>query len=504
MATAQEATNQFNARLKNYNALRLLRLRRELWKRSCREDLTNWCIEALAKEEQTPAHHHLLLIRELEAVARGENDRLMIFMPPGSAKSKYTSELFPAWILSYCPGVSIIAASHTATLSERFARRTRNRVADYADVLGIDVSETNRAAAQWETTNEGEYFSTSVGGSVTGRRADLILIDDPVKSRAEAESETVRAATSEWYHADLYTRLRPGGAIVLIMTRWHEEDLGGMLLNEMSAGGDQWRILKLPALADSPDDPLGRKPNEPLWPEWEDYDAILRRRMILGEREFGALYQQNPRPAGTSFFDEQNVLRDGLPVQPPVRCDSVFAVIDSAVKTGSKHDGTAVTFYARCLTGGTPLYILDWDIIQIEGSLLEVWLPVIFQRLEELVVQVKARMGSLGALIEDKASGTILLQQARRHNWPATPIDSALTAVGKDERAISVSGYVNQGMVKMTEHAYNKMTVYKGRNGNHFLMQVFRFQLGVGNQADDLLDTFTYGVAIALGDNKGY
>lgn len=437
-------------------------------------------------------------------IARGKIDRLMILMPPGSAKSTYASILFPAWWFVRHPESSIIAASHTAELAERFGRRIRNMVAEHTDALGYDLSADNKAAGRWETTSGGEYFAAGVGGAITGRRADLAIIDDPVKSKEHAESEITRESTWDWYRTELYTRLKPGAAVLLIMTRWHEEDLGGRLIAEMEAGGDKWRVIKMPALATDADDPLGRGANEPLWPEWEDAAAITRKRTALGERDFGALFQQDPRPSGASFFDVNDILVNGEPVNPPTVCDSVFAVMDTAVKTGTKNDGTGVLYCAYSPNFGHKLTILDWDIRQVEGSLLESWFPAIYQNLEDCAKSCRARMGAKGVMVEDKASGTILLQQARRRGWPAHAIDSKLTAVGKDERAVSVSGYITRGDVKITRAAHKKMTTYKGRNGNHFLMQVFRFLIGVKDQQDDLLDCFTYATAITCGDRKGY
>lgn len=483
---------------------RILEIDREKWRRDCQNSLGAWCIEALTPSGQTPAAHHWLLIRHLDMVARGKIDRLMVLMPPGSAKSTYTSVLFPPWWFGRHPDGTVIAASHTAELAERFGRRVRNLVALNGHVFDYDLSPDNKAAGRWETTKGGEYFAAGVSGSITGRRADLAVIDDPVASKEDAESETVRQRTWDWYRNDLYTRLKPGAAIVLIMTRWHEDDLGGRLLAEAEIGGDQWRVLKLPALATDADDPLGRAANEPLWPEWEDATAIARKRATLGERDFGALFQQDPRPAGTSFFDVADALVNGEPVEPPNNCDVVFAVMDSAIKTGTKNDGTGVVYYAASKHFGHKLTVLDWEIRQIEGALLETWLPVIFQNLETMAGTHHARMGSLGVFIEDKASGTILLQQARRRGWNAHEIDSKLTAVGKDERAVSVSGYVTRGDVKISRQAYEKIAIYKGRSGNHFLMQVFRFQVGVKDQQDDLLDCWAYGIAVALGNAEGY
>jgi hypothetical protein len=211
--------------------------------------------------------------------------------------------------------------------------------------------------------------------------------------------------------------------------------------------------------------------------------------------------------SGVAFFNREKLLVNGEPAPYPARCDSVFAVIDTASKTGTDHDATAVTYFAydRHIRA-TPLLILDWDVVQIEGALLETWLPSVFNRLQALALACSARSGSLGAFIEDKNSGTILLQQAARRRLPVHAIDSKLTAKGKDERAISVSGYVHRGMIKYTDHAFHKTTMYKQKSANHLVDQIESFRIGdkKGDREDDLLDTFCYGIASALGNSDGY
>lgn len=211
--------------------------------------------------------------------------------------------------------------------------------------------------------------------------------------------------------------------------------------------------------------------------------------------------------SGVAFFSREKLLDQGQPVPFPITCDAVFAVIDTASKTGTDHDATAVTYFAiNPSAGGSPLTILDWDIAQIEGATLESWLPSVFQRLEELARACRARGGSIGAWIEDKNSGTILLQQATRRGMPASAIESKLTSLGKDERAFSVSGYVHQEKVKYSEHAFNKVSVYKRKSRNHLLDQVESFRIGDkdSDREDDLLDTFCYGIAISLGNSEGF
>lgn len=210
--------------------------------------------------------------------------------------------------------------------------------------------------------------------------------------------------------------------------------------------------------------------------------------------------------AGVGYFAREKLLDQNQPVPCPRSCDGVFAVIDTASKTGTDNDATAVTYFSLANHDRIPLRILDWDITQIEGALLETWLPSVFARLEELARECRARFGSRGAWIEDKNSGTILLQQALRRQMPAQPIELKLTALGKDERAISVSGYVHRGMVKYTDHAFNKTAIYKQKARNHLVEQIESFRIGdkEKKREDDLLDTFCYGIALALGDNKGF
>jgi hypothetical protein len=210
--------------------------------------------------------------------------------------------------------------------------------------------------------------------------------------------------------------------------------------------------------------------------------------------------------SGVAFFSRGKLLVDNQPLPLPTRSDAVFAVIDTASKTGTDNDATAVTFFAYDTLGRISLFILDWDVVQIEGAMLETWLPQVFARLEELARLCRARRGSIGAFIEDKNSGTILLQQALRRQMPAHPIDSKLTAMGKDERAISVSGYVHRELVKYTDQAFEKTVIYKRHSRNHLLDQVESFRIGDrgSDREDDLLDTFCYGIALALGNSEGF
>lgn len=262
-----------------------------------RASLHDWAMLALAPQGHAPAAHHRLLIRELEGLAAGRWDRLMLLLPPGSAKSTYASLIFPPWFLANRPWAHVIAASHTAGLARTFGRGVRALVQEHQSRLGLWLDPNNRSAGRFGVVGGGSYFATGVRGPVTGRRADLLLIDDPVKSQAEADSGAARDHLWDWFRSDLVTRLKPGGRVVLVMTRWHPDDLGGRLLQS----ADAWRVVRLPALAES-DDALGRSPGDPLWPEWEDAAALRRKRAVLGDRTFEALFQQSPKSPGGRLF----------------------------------------------------------------------------------------------------------------------------------------------------------------------------------------------------------
>lgn len=265
-----------------------------------------WCRHALARFNQRPAAHHQILIKELQAVASGETDRLMVLMPPGSAKSTYASVLFPSFLLAR-PNRSIIGASNSATLAEQFSRRVQNEAKENAATLGY--SPATISAELWHTDNGGQYRAAGVGGTVTGFRADYAILDDPIRGREDAESETIREKTWNWYRADLTTRLKPGGAIVLIQTRWHQDDLAGRLLEVEGdkANGGRWRVVSIPAQAVE-NDPLGREPGEWLWSDDEyGYGELLRLTKTDFERagamrDWSALYQQTPTALEGSIF----------------------------------------------------------------------------------------------------------------------------------------------------------------------------------------------------------
>jgi predicted phage terminase large subunit-like protein len=245
-----------------------------------------------------PAAHHRLINEKLEAVAAGDISRLAIFMPPGSAKSTYTSVLFPPWLLSQNPKALILAASHTTELAERWGRRVRNIVSEHGLTLRVHLSEDNQAANRWSIVEGGEYYAAGANVGIAGFRALFGIIDDPIRSRQDADSLLIRDRLWDWYLNDFRPRLVPGARQVLIQTRWHEDDLAGRCLQH-----EPWEVLSLPAFAKQ-DDPLGRAVDEPLWTD-DDYgygQQLLSLRDTTPPRVWSALYQQAPAPDEGNFF----------------------------------------------------------------------------------------------------------------------------------------------------------------------------------------------------------
>jgi predicted phage terminase large subunit-like protein len=283
-------------------------------RRKIRAGLNDWVDFVLRSRGQAAARHHREIIGALEDVSSGTTSRLMLLLPPGSAKSTIASLLFPAWWMARNPGGSVITACHTAGLANHFGRGVRSLLAEHGPRLNVALRADCKAAGRFLTEQGGEYFAVGVGGAVTGRRADLALIDDPIMGFEDAENPASRQKLWNWYRTELVTRLKPQGRVILVMTRWHQDDLAGRLMTQ-----DGWRTIRLPALAEA-DDPLGRAEGDALWPAWESREAILAKKASMGESAFAALFQQAPLvDAGSVFRTERVRFSDVAPHGKSVR-----------------------------------------------------------------------------------------------------------------------------------------------------------------------------------------
>jgi len=291
------------------------------------------------------APHHRLIVDKLEAVERGEIKRLMICMPPRHGKSELASRRFPAFYVGRNADKQIIAASYNSDLANDFGREVRNIVdsPEFGVLFDVQLAPDSKAANRWHTNEGGMYVAAGVGTAITGRGADVLLIDDPFKDREEADSELRRQRVWDWYTSTAYTRLMPDGAIVVINTRWHDDDLSGRLLLEAESGGDKWDVLSLPAIKD----------DKALWPEWYPIERLEQIRSVLPARDWNALYQQNPIPDDgdyfkAAWFGEYEELPDNL---------RMYGASDYAVTDG---DGDYTEHGIAGVDASNNLYIADW------------------------------------------------------------------------------------------------------------------------------------------------
>ncbi|WP_262298394.1 phage terminase large subunit [Microvirga sesbaniae] len=320
-----------------------------------------------------PAPHHRLLATKLQDLAEGKIQNLLIFMPPGSAKSTYTSQLFPAWYFAQPHAGNIIAASHSTELAERFGRKVRGWVLNQRTALGYGVSGESSAAGRWMTTRGQEYLAAGVGTGIAGFRAKIGLIDDPFRSRQDADSALVRNRVWEWFNDDFDTRIVPGGGRALVMTRWHDDDLAGRWIARAQSTGERLEIISLPAVAED-NDPLGRAPGEWLWEGEYGYADLLRaKRRTADPRTWASLYQQNPVPDGGDYFRAEWIRP--VAALPPTGTLRIYGASDYAVTA----DGGDYTVHV--VAGLDPegrMYLLDlWRRQAASDAWVEAWCDLV-------------------------------------------------------------------------------------------------------------------------------
>lgn len=436
-----------------------------------------WAETAIHGCGQRLAKHHRLLMKELESLSCGDTDRLMVQMPPGSAKSTYASVLFPAWWFTQHPQDSIIAASHTAGLATYFGRRARSTIAEEVLSLGYDIINRDRANSHWSTSSGGEYYAIGIRGAMIGRRADLAIIDDPVKSQAEADSPVHRDRIWDWYRSDLIPRLKPKARVVLIMTRWHEDDLCGRLLAQDPG---EWRCLRLPALAEEQDQ-LNRSHGEPLWPEWEDIQALLRRRTSVGERAWSAQFQQSPRPnSGTLFKIACIEFIDALPqgpIGPVVRAWDLAATMTTG---GNDPDWTVGVKLTRHNSGRYTVL----DVLRLRGS------PRETEECIATAARVDGRSVTIGLPEDPGQAGKSQISYLSRQLAGYHVISSRETGA-KMTRAVPVASQIDAGNVTLVRANWNHAFIEElrdfpyGRKDDQVdaLSRAFGMLLGIGTPA---------------------
>jgi predicted phage terminase large subunit-like protein len=375
--------------------------------------------------------HHKIFAEKLEKVARGELKRLIVNMPPRHTKSEFASYLFPAWVMGQKPQTKIIQATHTAELAVGFGRKVKNLLDSdiYRDVFpDIQLARDAKASGRWSTDMGGEYYAVGVGGALAGRGADLCIIDDPV-SEQDALSPAALDNIYEWYTSGPRQRLQPGGAIIIVMTRWSIRDLTAKVLQKQAEGGaDQWEVVEFPAIFPDTDNVL--------WPEFWSRDELEGVRASIPVAKWNAQYLQNPTAEEGAIIKREwwNVWDHD---DPPV-VDYIIQSYDTAFTKSERADYSAITtwgvFYPD--EGDEAAIIL----LDAEKGRWE------FPELKDAAMRLYEEFEPDMVLIEQKASGTPLTQDLRKMGIPVSGFTPGRGA-DKFSRMNACSPVFESGMV---------------------------------------------------------
>jgi predicted phage terminase large subunit-like protein len=353
--------------------------------------------------------HHAKMAHAFERVVRGECKRLIINMPPRHSKSEFASYLFPAWFLGKYPHKKVIQTSHTAELAVGFGRKVRNLVDTdvYKEIFpGVGLQSDSKAAGRWATNKGGDYFAIGVGGAVTGKGADILIIDDPHSEQEAALAEVnpeIYDKVYEWYTSGPRQRLQPGGAIIIVATRWSLRDLTGKVIKaEAQRGGEGWEVIEFPAILPS---------GNPLWPEFWSLEELEALKEELPNSKWMAQYQQNPTSEGAAIVKREwwQIWDEDRP--PP--CEFVLMSWDTAFEKGNRADYSALTtwgvFYHPDETGKAQANII---LLNAFRERME------FPRLKQVAIDQYKDWKPDGVIIEKKASGAPLIYELRAMGIP--------------------------------------------------------------------------------------
>ena len=356
--------------------------------------------------------HHDIMAESFERVARGELKRLIINMPPRHTKSEFASYLFPAWFLGQYPEKKVIQTAHTAELAVGFGRKVRNLIQspDYQDVFqGIDLSTDSKAAGRWNTNKGGDYFAIGVGGAVTGKGADVLIIDDPHSeqdAQAGQYNPEVFDKVYEWYTSGPRQRLQPGGAIIVVMTRWAKRDLTGQIIKSMSEreGADEWEVIQLPAIMPS---------GNPLWEAFWKLEELESLKAELPASKWNAQYQQDPTSEEGALIKREWWKEWTEHELPP--CECIIQSWDTAFLKTQRSD------YSACTTWGVFYHNNDADQQRPNLILLDSFKDKLeFPELKRAAYDKYWEFEPDQMIVEAKASGAPLVFELRAMGIPVT------------------------------------------------------------------------------------
>ena len=379
-----------------------------------------------------PSRHTRLIAKVCERIERGELKRVMFFLPPRHSKSMTVTESFPSWFIGKNPNRRVIEVSYGESLAQRFGRANRRKIENFGNLLfDIEMARDNSSVTNWSIEgHDGGMISAGVGGPLSGQGSDCLIIDDPCKNRQEANSPTYRNMLWDEYRNTLLTRLQPNASIILIQTRWHEDDLAGRILAQEP---EKWTVVKLPAEAEE-EDPLGRVPGEPLWPEFGFDQAWMENtKKTVGSQVWNALYQQRPSPQEGALIKRSWWK---YYIVAPSHFDDIVLSWDMTFK-----DEAAAA-------SGNPDYVVGqvWGRVEADKYLLDqVRGKMDFPDTLKAVRALKAKWKeSTAILIEDSANGPAIIASLKHEisgiiPWPAQG--------SKTERLSAVAPQIEAGNV---------------------------------------------------------
>lgn len=377
--------------------------------------------------------HHLKLAQIFEDIANGKKKRVIVNIAPRHGKSELISYLAPAWFLGKYPQKKIIMSSHTADLAIQFGRRVRNLVGSesYRDIFPqVELQADSKSASRWGTNFNGEYFAIGVGGALAGRGADLFIIDDP---HSEQEAKTGRPEVFipawEWFQSGPLQRLMPGGAIVVVMTRWSKLDLTGQIVSQMNReeGVDQWEVVEFPAIKDD---------GTALWPDFWDVNELLAKKAAIDVRYWNAQYMQNPTSEEGAL-----IKREWWKIwekDDPPQCEFTIMSLDAAQESNNRSDYNALTTWGVFFNEETNNYA----IILLNSIKKRMEYP----ELKQMVLEEYKEWQPDAFMVEKKSNGSVLYQEMRRMG---VPVQDFTPGKGQDKiaRVNAVSALFQGGVV---------------------------------------------------------
>ena len=448
----------------------------ELEKREFQEKSTSTFMDFVITiwEEFISGDHHKKMAKAFDDIASGKLKRLIINMPPRHTKSEFASHLFPAYLLGKNPKLKIIEATHTADLAINFGRKVRDLIdsEEYHELFPeTELKADSRSAGKWLTNKGGEYYAAGIGGALAGRGADLFIIDDP-HSEQDAMSDKAMEEAYEWFMAGPRQRLQPGGAIVIVMTRWSKKDLTGRLIKKMAQdqGADQWQVIEFPAIL-----PSGNS----LWKEFWKLEELESIKASVSPSKWAAQYMQRPTGEGISIIPKEWFMV--WENEKPPKCEYLIQSYDTAFLKSERADFTAITtwgvWYPEGKIGeemytGNDAHLILIDCIKERFD---------FPELKAEALRLYDFWQPDTVIIEAKASGLPLVQELRR---VGIPVNTFSPGKGQDKiaRLNSVSPIFQDGRVWIPENRW----------GEELMEEVSDFPNG---ENDDLVDATTLALA---------